>query len=963
LLRRTIMKQVLTAILFTSAFTANLMGQFPGCPDIDAGPDVTTPCPNTCVTLTAAPILSGLTTSYTVSSIPHEPPIAYNAVGGTAISVNTDDVWSNLITLPFPFCYYGQTYTNCRVGSNGAIRLGTLGTDGGYHPWEFTNAVPSPNLVDAGNIYGVYHDIDPSIFVPNGGFVRWYLLGEAPCRIFVVTFYELAHFSCNNLRSTHMMVLYETTNVIDVYVEKKQTCSNWNGGRAVIGIQNQNGTQGIAAPGRNTGNWSVNTPEAWRFTPAGTPTYTVAWTANGQNVGNGLNIEVCPNQTTTYTATVTYTPCAGGTSVVVSDDVTVNVNQGILPSFAPSQSFCQGTQIPPLPITSQNGITGSWSPAINNQQTTTYTFTPNPNQCASPVQVTIPVTPTITPSFNFPLTQCQGANIPALPTTSLNGISGTWSPVLNNQQTTTYTFTPNTAGLNQCAQAVQQTIQIVTIQTPNFTQQGPYCQGTAIPALPTTSLNGISGTWSPGINNQQTTTYTFTPTAGECASGPVSMTIVINPNITPTFANVAPVCAGTPIPALPTTSLNGITGIWSPVINNQQTTTYTFTATSPGCFNTASLTIDILPLGISNNTASACANQLPYVWNGQNLTQTGNYTSFFTAANGCDSIAYLAFTVLPILQSNTIMNICEDQIPYTWNGLSIAQTGLYTVTLTSSFGCDSIANLDATIRPLPVVSFEADLLSDCGRVSTNFLNTSPEGSYVSTQWNFGDGTFSNALHAVNKVYDTPGCYDVTLTLTTSFGCSNQASKPDYICVFPNPVAAFIVNPNPLTEFENTANFVNLSTNTNDQFWDFGHLGATSSAFSPSYTYPVDRPDFFYVWLYVSNEFGCVDSTSQQVIVVLEPTYYVPNTFTPDGDKFNNIFLPVFTSGFDPYDYKLLIFNRWGEVLFESNNASVGWDGTYGGQMMQDGVYIYQIEFKEEFTDNRHVLRGHVNLLR
>jgi gliding motility-associated-like protein len=98
-------------------------------------------------------------------------------------------------------------------------------------------------------------------------------------------------------------------------------------------------------------------------------------------------------------------------------------------------------------------------------------------------------------------------------------------------------------------------------------------------------------------------------------------------------------------------------------------------------------------------------------------------------------------------------------------------------------------------------------------------------------------------------------------------------------------------------------------------------------------------------------------------VILEPTYYVPNTFTPDGDKFNNTFLPVFTSGFDPYDYKLLIFNRWGEVLFESNNAAVGWDGTYGGQMMQDGVYIYQIEFKEEFTDYRHVLRGHVNLLR
>ena len=259
------------------AFTHGLKAQFPGCPDVDAGNDQTTPCPNTCVTLNAAPILSGLTTSYTVSSIPHEPPIAYNAPGGTPVSLDIDDVWSNLVQLPFAFCYYGQTYTNCRVGSNGAIRLGTMGTNGGEHPWQFNASVPSPNLVDAGNIYGIYHDIDPSVPVPGGGYVRWHLLGTAPCRIFVVTFYELAHFSCNNLRSTHMMVLYETTNVIDVYVQRKQTCSSWNSGNAVIGIQNQNGTQGIAAPGRNTGNCTINTPEALRFTPAGAPTYQVVW--------------------------------------------------------------------------------------------------------------------------------------------------------------------------------------------------------------------------------------------------------------------------------------------------------------------------------------------------------------------------------------------------------------------------------------------------------------------------------------------------------------------------------------------------------------------------------------------------------------------------------------------------------------------------------------------------------------
>lgn len=957
------MKQLFATSAFLLFFSALVNAQFPGCPAVDAGADISTNCPTTCVTLTAAPIISGLTTNYTVSSIPHAPPIAYNAPGGTGVSVNIDDVWSNLISLPFPFCYYGQTYTTCRVGSNGAIRLGSAGVNGGEHPWQFSAAVPSANLVNAGNIFGIYHDIDPSVNVPGGGFVRWHLLGAAPCRIFVVTFYEIAQFNCNNLRSTHMMVLYETTNVIDVYVEKKPTCNAWNSGRAVIGIQNQNGSQGIAAPGRNTGNWTVNVPEAWRFTPAGTPNYSVSWSANGQTIGNNLSIEVCPNQTTTYTATVAYSPCSGGAPVVVSDDVTVNVGPGVTPTFQTTQSYCQGAQIPALPTSSLNGIVGTWSPAINNQQTTTYTFTPNPNQCASTTQLTIPVTPTITPSFNFSLTACEDASIAPLPTTSLNGITGTWSPAINNQQTTTYTFTPNAAGMALCAIPVQQTIEIVAIQTPSFTQVGPFCQGNAIAALPTTSLNGIVGTWSPNINNQQTTSYTFTPTASACATGPVSMTIVVNPNVDPVFESVTPYCAGSPIPALPTTSLNGIVGTWSPAINNQQTTTYTFTATTQGCFNTASLTIDILPLGISNNSASACLNQLPFEWNGQNLTQTGNYTALFTAANGCDSIANLNFTVLPILESTTVLNICEDQIPYNWNGLVIDQTGQYSTILLSSFGCDSIANLDFTIRPLPIVSFEADILSDCGRVSTNFINTSPEGSYVGSQWVFGDGTSSNALHAVSKTYNIPNCYDVTLTLTTAFGCSNQETKLAYICVFPNPVAAFIVNSNPLTEFENTANFVNLSTNSNAQTWHFGHNGTTSHAFSPSHTYPVDKPDYFTVWLHVSNEFGCVDSVNQQVQVVIEPNYYIPNTFTPDGNKFNNEFLPVFTSGFDKNHYNLLIFNRWGELLFETNNANVGWDGTYGGKMAPDGVYVYQIVFKEEFSDKKHVVRGHVNLLR
>jgi gliding motility-associated-like protein len=308
-------------LVFTLSSAFSVFAQFPGCPSVNAGSDQVLTCAQNCANLTAVPFNSGATTSYSVASIPHTPPIAYNEPGGTAVSVNTDDVWSPTITLPFTFCYYGQSYTTCKVGSNGAIQLGPT-VSGGYHPYAFTANCPSTNLVDAGQIFGAYHDIDPTV----AGSVRWYVIGQAPCRIFAVSYNGIGHYSCTSLRTTQMIVLYETTNAIDVYVQRKDLCSGWNGGRAIIGIQNPAGTQGIAAPGRNaTPTWQVasSSPEGWRFSPSGTPIYSVEWLQGTNVIGTGLNIEVCPTQSTTYTARATYTACSG-VVVVVEDNVTVS---------------------------------------------------------------------------------------------------------------------------------------------------------------------------------------------------------------------------------------------------------------------------------------------------------------------------------------------------------------------------------------------------------------------------------------------------------------------------------------------------------------------------------------------------------------------------------------------------------------------------------------------------------------
>jgi gliding motility-associated-like protein len=330
-------KALLTATLAISSTFA--FTQFPGCPTVDAGLDQAVPCSQNCVDLTAVPFHAGATNTYTVGSIPHAPPIAYNQAGGTAVSAGTDDVWSSVINLPFPFCYYGNTYTTCKVGSNGAIDLGPAGGGGGQ-PWNFTANCPSNALNDDGDIFGVLHDIDPSVC----GSIRWYLLGSAPCRIFVVSFNNVCHFSCNGDQTRSMMVLYETTNVIDVYVESKPTCTGWNGGHAIIGIQNETGTAGIAAPGRNCnpGTWTVNTPEGWRFTPNGAPIYTVDWYEGATLLGSGNNINVCPAGTsTTYTAEVTYTRC-DGVQIIETDDVTVTYNPLPPPAVAPVDETCDG---------------------------------------------------------------------------------------------------------------------------------------------------------------------------------------------------------------------------------------------------------------------------------------------------------------------------------------------------------------------------------------------------------------------------------------------------------------------------------------------------------------------------------------------------------------------------------------------------------------------------------------------
>ena len=211
-------------------------------------------------------------------------------------------------------------------------------------------------------------------------------------------------------------------------------------------------------------------------------------------------------------------------------------------------------------------------------------------------------------------------------------------------------------------------------------------------------------------------------------------------------------------------------------------------------------------------------------------------------------------------------------------------------------------------------------------------------------------------------FTNPGCYDVTL-LSSEGGCSSETTLNSLFCAEAPPIASFYANPPIITDPSQWIQFSNNSYGATDYEWNFGD-GGTDDVMNPQHLYS-DITDGFVITLIAASDLGCLDTTQVSILYQEEPIVYIPNTFTPDGDQYNQVFVPVFTSGYDPFNYEMLIFNRWGEIVFQSHDANVGWDGTYGvnGKQAQDGAYTYKIIYKVLKTDERRLLVGHVNLIR
>jgi gliding motility-associated-like protein len=227
-------------------------------------------CNGTCATiLTSLPVLKK-TTSYTLAAIPYEATLPCEGSGISAPgSIRLDDIHSLAVPIGFDFCFFGNTYNQCVMSANCYVTFNAA-LSGLFSPWAFGAgaAIPSAGIPEIRNsILAPYHDIDPSVgYTPT--YVTYQTVGVAPFRAFIVKYTNIPMFSCNTLRHTSKIIMYETTNIIDIVITNKPICATWNGGRAIEGIQNATGTVGYAVPGRNATVWAaVN--DAWRFTPNG----------------------------------------------------------------------------------------------------------------------------------------------------------------------------------------------------------------------------------------------------------------------------------------------------------------------------------------------------------------------------------------------------------------------------------------------------------------------------------------------------------------------------------------------------------------------------------------------------------------------------------------------------------------------------------------------------------------------
>lgn len=740
-------------------------------------------------------------------------------------------------------------------------------------------------------------------------------------------------------------------NLVSVQDASSTTCSN-----AQIGVANILINPLPTALITGTTDVCVNaTQPVITFTGAnGTAPYTFTYNVNGgvsQTVvttsGNSVTVAVPVGIAGTFVYNLVSVQDASSTTCVNAQvgAATVIVNPLPTATILGTVDVCQNDPQPVITFTGANG-------------TAPYTFTYNVNGGADQTVVstgntaTVNVSTAVGGTFVYTLVSVQDASS----ATCLNVQTGTATILVNPLSTATIAGTTDI-----CQNGAQPLITFTgTSGTAPYTFTYNINGGanqTVVTASGNNSITVVVPTLIPG-------TFVYNLISVQDASSTAcsnpqtgSATVLVNPLPTATMVGSTAVCRDAVQPGITFTGANG-------------TAPYTFTYQ----LNNG------VPVTVSTTVGSSVIINVP-------TNVVGNYSynlvsvqdaSSTTCSNVQVANVMIVVNAWPNVSAGQDFSICSGEmttlsgsgaVTYVWdnnvvNGVSFipSDTITYTVIGTDANGCRNTDQITISTVPIPQVDFTAPVVSSCAPLQTSFTNLST-GILNNCVWTFSDGTqFQNCgTQAVSM--SNPGCYDVTLTVSTPEGCTNSKTVLDYLCVFANPVAVFNALPAEMTTISTETTMDNLCTGATGFNWNFGDGSGNSSNFEPTHIFPDGGPGNYLVTLVATSAEGCVDTTTRTIRIVENLVYFVPNAFTPDGDNYNQIFKPVFATGVDIYNYSLFIYDRWGEIMFESHDLDFGWDGSYMGKVMQDGVYSWKIEVKELYSDRRRILHGHVSLIR
>lgn len=284
-----------------------------------------------------------------------------------------------------------------------------------------------------------------------------------------------------------------------------------------------------------------------------------------------------------------------------------------------------------------------------------------------------------------------------------------------------------------------------------------------------------------------------------------------------------------------------------------------------------------------------------------------------------------------------------------------------TIYVTLTDGCETpgvTRTIRVCVKPIPELELSADTVLGCDPFAVIF-NVHDTTDAAVVDWDFGDGiAVPGPPESVGHTYPDPGIFDVGVTVHWPNGCDDDTTITSMITVAAVPDAQFTWSPIPASTLDPTVEFSEQAgPYAVSWVWDFADLD-TAHGPEVEYTFPNIFGDLYPVELVVANYLGCTDTVVRNIEVMDEFLVFIPTAFTPNGDGVNEL-LFVLGDDIDTKDFHFMIFDRWGERVFEATDRSKGWDGSYNGSLVQDGVYNWLLKARSFYTGRAHELRGHV----